>query len=232
MASRPPLLVNLTADLVIFTIRDARLHVLLVERGNEPYRGLPALPGGFLREGESIEQTARRELAEETGLGDDLHLELVGVYSAPGRDPRPVRVITTAFLAIAPDLPWPTAGSDASAAHWTPVDEAVAASLAFDHGEILRDALEQARTSLQHSTIAVEFCAPEFTIGELRDVYEAVWGHPVDRANFHRKVTQAEGFVEKTGEKRPSGAGRPSVLYRAGDATVLEPPMTRPVSTR
>ncbi|MEV6611873.1 NUDIX domain-containing protein [Kutzneria sp. NPDC051319] len=221
--------VTLTADLVILTIREGRLHVLVVERGNEPFAGCLALPGGFLRGEERVDETAARELAEETGVSaEHLLLEQVGVYSAPDRDPRRPRVVTCGFLAIAPDLPLPTAGSDARAARWLPVDEAQRSDLAFDHAEILADALEQARSQLQFRTIATAFCGEEFTVGELRDVYEAVWGVGLDRPNFHRKVTEADGFLVPTGRKRPVGNGRPAALYQAGDATTLTPPMMRP----
>ncbi|MCK2237400.1 MULTISPECIES: NUDIX domain-containing protein [unclassified Crossiella] len=220
--------VTLTADLVILTIRDGGLSVLLVERENEPFRGRLALPGGFLRGEESLEQTATRELTEETGLdAGALRLQQVGVYSAPDRDPRRPRVVTSAYLAIAPDLPVPVAGSDARAARWVPVAEATGSELAFDHDHILVDAVDLARTLLQFSTIATAFCGPEFTIGDLREVYEIVWGVGLDKSNFHRKVTDADGFVVSTGGKRPSLTGRPAALYRAGGATELVPPMMR-----
>ena len=214
-----------TVDLVILTIREQGLHLLVVERGNEPFRGRLALPGGFLREREGLREAAERELREETGLdGASLHLEQVGTYGDPGRDPRG-RVVTVAYLAIAPSLPAPTAGSDARQARWERADRV--AGLAFDHQQILADALELARGKLEHTTIATEFCAGTFTIGELRRVYEAVWGAPVDPRNFNRKVTSTDGFVVPTGETRRFAAGRPAALYRAGPATALYPPMLR-----
>lgn len=222
-------MVTVTADLVILTIRDGSLSVLLVERANEPFAGRLALPGGFLRGSESLDQTAARELAEETGLDPaSLYLEQVGVYSAPDRDPRDPRVVTCAYLAIAPDLPLPVAGSDARAARWASVEQARRAGLAFDHDEILGDAVELARDRLQFTTIAAAFCGGEFTISELRAVYEAVWGATLDKPNFHRKVTDADGFVVPTGGKRAVANGRPAALYRAGPATALAPPMMRP----
>lgn len=221
--------VTLTADLVILTIRESQLHVLLVERANEPFQGQLALPGGFLRGRESLDETAARELREETGVEPaTLHLEQVGAYSAPDRDPREPRVVTCAYLAIAPNLPAPAAGSDARAAMWLPVAEAQRASLAFDHKDILADAVELARVKLQFTTIAAAFCGAEFTISDLRDVYETVWGITLDKPNFHRKVTDAAGFVVPTGRKRPVPNGRPAALYRRGDAELLMPPMMRP----
>ncbi|WP_039796972.1 NUDIX hydrolase [Nocardia araoensis] len=223
----------LTADLVILTIREAALQVLVVERGTDPYRGEFALPGGFLRKGESAEAAAVRELREETGLdGESLPLEQVGFYTDPDRDPRE-RVVTCAFLAVAPDLPAlpaPEQGSDAKSAAWKPVAGLLGddASLAFDHVAILRDAVRQARTKLQYTTIATSFCPKEFTIGELREVYEAVWGVELDRANFHRKVKSATEFIVETGRLREGSGGRlgrPAKLYRAGGGDELVNPI-------
>jgi 8-oxo-dGTP diphosphatase len=220
---------RLTVDLVILTVRSGGLRVLLVERGNEPYLGRSALPGGFLRDGESLTETARRELTDETGVDDSrLHLEQLGTYGEPDRDPRG-RVVTVAYLALAPDLPIPVAGTDARSAQWAPVDPLVAepGSLAFDHNKILDDGLERARAKLEYTTLATAFCAEAFTIGELRQVYETVWGTPIDQRNFYRKVTRTEGFVLPTGAKRSLDTGRPAALYRRGPATRLYPPMLR-----
>jgi 8-oxo-dGTP diphosphatase len=216
--------VRITADLVILTVRDDRLNVLLVERANEPHQGMAALPGGFLRDDETLDDAARRELAEETALGERLHLEQLHAYSAPDRDPRG-RVVTVSYLAIAPSLPVPTAGSDARAAGWLPVDSVP--PLAFDHDEILADALERARDKLEYTTLATAFCADTFTIGELRRVYEVVWGIPLDPRNFNRKVTGTDGFVVPTGETRSPDTGRPAALYRQGPATTLYPAILR-----
>lgn len=223
-------LVALAVDLAILTVRETQLHVLLIERGAEPFRGSLALPGGFLRnEEESAHEAAVRELTEETGLdGAQLHLEQVRTYTEPNRDPRG-RVVSLAYLAIAPDLPVPVAGTDAQAARWEPVNEVmrVPESLAFDHAQILRDAVERARAKLEYSTLAARFCSKEFTIGELRQVYEAVWGIRLDPRNFHRKVTKAKGFIAPTGAKRALETGRPAETYHRGSAQHLHPPMLR-----
>jgi 8-oxo-dGTP diphosphatase len=222
--------VAVTVDLVIFTLREGALRVLLIERGNEPFRGSLALPGGFVRVGEDIEQAARRELKEETGVDDQtLHLEQLRTFGALDRDPRN-RTFTVAYLALGPDLPTPVAGSDARAARWMPVAEALTetAALAFDHAEILKEGLERARAKLEYTTIATSFCTEPFTLAELRHVYEVVWGFPLDPSNFRRKVTKATNFLTPTGDHRVLDVGRPAALYRRGSAELLFPPMPRP----
>ncbi len=215
------------ADLVVLTIRDRALHVLLVERGIEPAAGAWALPGGFVLADEDVEAAAYRELAEETGVAAGIHLEQVRTYGHPARDPRG-RVVSVAWLALAPDLAEPFAGSDARSARWWPVAavESGALPLAFDHVAIFADAVERARAKLEYSALAMAFCPPEFTIAQLRAVYEAVWGVPVDPRNFHRKITGAPGFVEPTGTLSREG-GRPAQLFRAGPVGQLQPPLTR-----
>jgi ADP-ribose pyrophosphatase YjhB (NUDIX family) len=226
VTKRKHLELRLAVDLAILTVRENRLHGLVIERAHDPYEGRPALPGGFLRENEDLREAAERELKEETGLdGGPLHLEQLATYGAPDRDPSG-RVVSVAYLAIAPDLPIPTAGSDARAARWAPVDE-VHGTLAFDHDTILRDAVERARASLELTTVAAVFCGQTFTVGDLRTVYEVVWGRPLDPRNFSRKVLHAEGFVVPTGEKRAPETGRPAVLYRRGPARRLDPPILR-----
>ncbi|MBB5868469.1 8-oxo-dGTP diphosphatase [Allocatelliglobosispora scoriae] len=226
MTDREHLYLRLTVDLVILTVRANDLHVLLIERDNEPFRFRPALPGGFLRGGEDLRQAAERELAEETGLqGTSLHLEQLAVYDSPDRDPRGP-IFSVAYLALAPDLPIPTAGSDARQAQWARVDD-VAGELAFDHDRILADAVERARTRLEFTTLATAFCGPCFTIGDLRNVYEVVWGTELDPRNFSRKVLSTEGFIEPTGGKRVQEVGRPAALYHRGPALTLHPPILR-----
>ena len=230
--SRYPALA-VTVDVVALTIRDNRLCVLLVERGAPPYAGHRALPGGFVKE-ETLDVAAMRELGEETGLtpgeGDlgRVHLEQLKTYGDPGRDPR-MRIVSVAYLAFAPQLPEPTAGSDAARAYWVPVDEAK--DLAFDHDAILADGLERARAKLEYTPLATAFTNAEFTIGELRQVYAAVWGEDLHAGNFHRKVLSVPGFVESTGATTARGGergGPRAKLYRAGDARLLHPALLRP----
>ncbi|MFF1279056.1 NUDIX domain-containing protein [Streptomyces marokkonensis] len=218
-----------TVDLAVFTLRAGALHVLLVERGREPYAGQWALPGGFVRPDESAESAARRELGEETGLTDvsGLHLEQLRTYSEPDRDPR-MRVVSVAFAALLPDAPEAHGGSDAAQARWTPYGSV--RDLAFDHGRILADARERVGAKLEYTCLATAFCPPEFTLGELQQVYEAVWGTALDRPNFRRKVLATPGFVEAVpgAARLTGGRGKPAALYRAGTAAALHPPLLRP----
>ncbi|MFD4674937.1 NUDIX domain-containing protein [Lentzea sp. NPDC058450] len=217
----PPFAV--TVDLVVLTVRGDSLCALLVRRGEAPFLGEWALPGGFVLVTESLDVAAARELVEETGVAG-LHLEQLGTYGEPARDPR-MRVVSVAYLALAPDLPVPVAGTDAAAASWEPVSSV--SSLAFDHARILGDGVERARAKLEYTGLGAEFCGPEFTVAELRRVYEIVWGSSLDPRNFHRKVTGVEGFLVPTGESTSRDGGRPAALYRRGGVGVLHPPLVR-----
>jgi 8-oxo-dGTP diphosphatase len=227
----PPFAV--TVDLVVLTVRSHALCALAVRRGEPPYQGRWALPGGFVRGDEDLAGAAARELEEETGLqaGSGVHLEQLATYGDPKRDPR-MRVVSVAHLVLAPDLPAPRAGGDARSARWAPVEELLRngeeGTLAFDHARILADGVERARSKLEYSALATAFCPPEFTVGELRRVYEAVWGVALDPRNFHRKVTGTVGFLVPTGGTTTRQGGRPAQLFRAGGATLLNPPMLRP----
>lgn len=242
----PPFAV--TVDLVVLTIRSGRLAVLLVERGEEPYLGSWALPGGFVRPDENLDAAALRELVEETQIsGLPGHLEQLRTYGDPGRDPR-MRVVSIAYVAFVPQLPDPVPGTDAARARWWAVDDLAtvlspralsrkdALPLAFDHVSILSDAVERVAAKLEYTPLATAFCPSEFTIGELSQVYEAVWGvPPSDRANFRRKVLATAGFAEPVDEgtqRLTGGLGRPAQLFRVGPALELSPPLRRPHEAR
>ncbi|MDZ5661569.1 NUDIX domain-containing protein [Nocardioides sp. S-58] len=221
--------VAVTVDLVVLTVRDDQLQALTIRRGEEPHRGRWALPGGFLRPDEDLPDAAERELREETGLSADrFHLEQLGSYGAPDRDPR-MRTVTVAYIALAADLPTPTAGTDAADARWQPVSRLLGTddALAFDHSAILADGVERARAKLEYTPLATAFCGEEFTVTELRHVYEVVWGTSLDPRNFHRKVTGTAGFLEPTGATTTRDGGRPAQLFRAGTTRHLHPPLLR-----
>lgn len=209
-------------DLVVLTVRADQLCTLLVRRALPPFAGEAALPGGFVRPHEDLIDTATRELVEQTGLDlPGAHLEQLASYAAPDRDPRG-RVLSVGHLALVPDLPGPRSGSDGA---WQPVAEV--GPLAFDHARLVADGVERARAKLEYTTLAAAFCPPEFTVTQLRRVYEAVWGIEIDPRNFQRKVTSTPGFLLPTDQRVRAARGRPAQLFRRGPATSLHPPMLR-----
>ena len=182
-----------------------------------------ALPGGFVKPDENLDQAAARELAEETGLRPGSgHLEQLGSYGAPDRDPR-MRVVSVAYWAISADLPVLRSGGDAVAAALTPVGkiERGRVRLAFDHERIVRDAVERTRSKLDYTALAAKFCPPEFTISQLRRVYEAVWNTRLDPSNFHRTV-QRSGAFEKRVAVAGAPHGRPASLWSVRKSAVLD----------
>lgn len=221
-----------TVDLVVLTLRERRLYALLVERGVEPFAGRLALPGGFVRFDEDLEAAAFRELHEETGFGPELvrGIEQLRTYGRPGRDPRPERVVSVAWVLLGADFPEPVAASDAAAASWVALADPATERLAFDHAQILADGVERARSKLEYTSLATAFLPEEFTVSELRGVYEAIWGEPLDPANFQRKVTGTPGFLTPAKGRFSSGRGRPAQLFRRGPTHELHPPMRRGAS--
>lgn len=222
-----------TVDVALFTVQDATLSVLLVQRGEHPGMGMWALPGGFVRlgngghgEGEDLEQAALRELAEETGLEVfPGHLEQLKTYGGRWRDRRG-RVFSTAYVALMPAVAAPQHGGDAAGSRFFGVTELP--ELAFDHDEIVTDALDRVRAKLEYEgALAASFLSEQFTVPELRRVYEAVWGFPVHRGDFRRKVLSVDGFLVATGDKATETGGPPAELYRVGQVTRLHPPIVR-----
>jgi 8-oxo-dGTP diphosphatase len=199
-----------TADIVIFTIRDNQLKLLLIMRKGEPFRGKWALPGGFVHMDEDLETSARRELAEETGVSG-VYLEQLYTFGAVDRDPRE-RVITVAYYAlIASDRVVLQAATDAEAVGWFVMDDLP--PLAFDHQHIVTKAHERLVAKLDYSTIAFQFLPREFTLSELQEVYEIILREDRDRRNF-RKWALALDQIEETGDMRCDGPHRPAKLYR------------------
>lgn len=216
---------RVAVDVVVLTLRDDALCALAVRRTDEPFEGLWALPGGPVGVSEDLEAAALRQLRDEVAVASvDVRLEQLATFGRPDRDPR-YRVVSVAFLAVLPG------GADAavsSGAEWMQVDELLARPwLAFDHPEILTEGVERARAKLEYTGLATEFVEDEFTVAELRRVYEVMWGRPLDPGNFHRKVTRTAGFVTPTGRSVTRGPGRPAELFRAGGAELLHPPLSR-----
>jgi len=198
-----------TTDIVIFTIRHDELKVLLIKRAMPPYQGEWALPGGFVNLDESLEQAARRELEEETGVSG-VYLEQLYTFGKPDRDPRE-RVITVAYYALIPtDTVEIRAATDAEGVSWFGMHELP--NLAFDHQEVLAMAHRRLVDKLDYSTIAFQFMPRQFTLSELQQVYELILGEPLDKRNFRKRILSL-GLVKETGKERKAGAHRPAKLY-------------------
>src|ERR1700757_4397334 len=200
---------QLTVDIVIFTIEQGALKVLLVKRGIEPFAGQYAIPGGFVLENESLDQAAMRELREETGVAE-VYLEQLYSFGDPRRDPRG-RVVPVAYYALIPaEHSQLRAGSDAAAAAWFAVD--AVPDLAFDHAKILAYAVERLRNKLEYTTVGFQLLPEKFSLSELQEVYEAILGKKLDKRNFRRKLALLK-ILKPTREYRSDGR-RPARLYR------------------
>lgn len=223
---------GVTCDVVIFTIEDKVPKVLLVERGGDTFAGMWALPGGFKRPDETLDQAARRELLEETNVQAPPYLRQFHAYGDPGRDPRQ-NVVTVAYLAVVPEVVNVRGGTDAVAAGLQPIADVVGGELplAFDHTEIVHDAYDFVAEQLEISDIATSFMPKEFSLSQLRSVYECFWGDELDGANFRRNLlTEPLAYVKPTGRlgQSTSSGGRPPELFKATKAwRELGPPIRR-----
>lgn len=188
-----------TTDCVIFGFDGVSIKVLLVERGIEPYKGMWAFPGGFMKMDETAEECARRELEEETGL-KSASVEQFHTFTSVNRDPRE-RVITVAHYALV-RLSEVKGGDDAASAKWFSHDEIP--SLAFDHDHILRLALKVLKERICFEPIGFELLPEVFTMTELQNLYEAILEVKFDRRNFYNKMLKLGILVEA--EPRPKSA--------------------------
>ncbi len=200
----------LTVDCVVFGFDGADLSVLLIKRGLQPFKGKWALPGGFVRVDESLDEAARRELEEETGL-KHVFLEQLYSFGAVDRDPRE-RVVSVAYYALVkPEDHHTLASTDAAEAKW--FDMARCPTLAFDHKTILDTALVRLRGKLIYQPIGFELLPTKFTLTHLQRLYEAVLGLDLDKRNFRKKVLGFDLLVPLK-ETFREGAHRPAKLYR------------------
>jgi 8-oxo-dGTP diphosphatase len=203
---------SVTVDLIIFTIAEDDLKVLLIRRGQEPFKGRWALPGGFVEIDESLEEAAARELKEEVGV-TNVYLEQLYTFGDPKRDPRG-RVISVSYFAlIDAERQRIVAASDAADAQWHSVfDPRGMAKLAFDHGKILDYAVWRLRNKIEWTTVGYELLPKKFTLSELQRVYEIILQRPVDKRNFRKKIL-AQGQIIELNETRGDVAHRPARLY-------------------
>jgi 8-oxo-dGTP diphosphatase len=200
----------LTTDCVVFGLDEEDLKVLLIERALAPHKGEWALPGGFVRVGESPDDSALRELIEETGLSK-VYLEQLYTYGDPGRDPRE-HVVTVAYYALVNLIEHPPrADTDAAKAEWFSLEDLP--PLAFDHGEILKFAVERLRRKLRYQPIGFELLPPKFTLGELQWLYERILEQKLDKRNFRKKVLSFK-LLKETGQFQKDVSHRAAQLYR------------------
>lgn len=200
----------LTVDCVVFGLDDAELKVMLIQRGLPPFEGKWALPGGFVRLDETLDEAARRELSEETGL-HQLFLEQLHTFGAVARDPRE-RVVSVAYYALVKLGDHQVqAASDARAAAWFGVSDLP--SLAFDHAEIFEMALERLRVKVRSEPIGFELLPKRFTLSQLQHLYELVLERELDKRNFRKRVLGMDLLIE-TDEVEQDVAHRAARLYR------------------
>ncbi|MES2922872.1 MAG: NUDIX domain-containing protein [Verrucomicrobiota bacterium] len=200
----------LTVDCVVFGFDEGALKVLLIRRGIEPYQNRWALPGGFVRPDETLDAAALRELQEETGLSE-IYLEQLYTFGGIDRDPRE-RVISVAYFALvrrADHLP--AAATDAAEAAWFEVEKVP--SLAFDHAEILRLALERLRGKIRWQPVGFELLPRKFTLTQFQALYEAILGRELDKRNFRKKLLALDLLVPLE-EFSTAASRRPAQLFR------------------
>jgi ADP-ribose pyrophosphatase YjhB (NUDIX family) len=214
---------------VVLQVRGGVLQVLLWQRAREPFRDAWSLPGGYLDEGETLEESIRRHLAEKVDVRELAHLEQLGTLSDPGRHPEEWQ-LATAYLGLVPSDLDPAVPGDTS---WHPIDDLP--ELAFDHRAITLAGRDRLRAKLSYTNLGFALAPATFTISELRELYAAALGHDVAATNLQR-VLLRRGVLEPTGTRRPPGpaGGRPAEVYRfrarrleiTDQFAVLRPPLT------
>lgn len=203
---------GLTVDCVIFglDLEEETLRVMLIQRDVEPYESEWAIPGGFVRRGETLMEAASRELEEETGI-EDVFLEQLYTFGDPNRDPRGWIVSVAYYALVSPDKHRIHATADARQAKWFPVTSVP--RLAFDHQEILDKALERVRGKLTYAPLGFELLPQKFTIKQLQKVYEIVLGRTLDNRNFRKKIF-AMDVLRELGEMQMGVPHRAARLYK------------------
>ena len=201
---------SVTVDLVIFTFKDNDLKILLIKRGTDPFENKWALPGGFIKMNESLEDAAKRELREETGVGG-VYLEQLYTFGDVKRDPRG-RVITVSYMALVDssniDI---KASTDASEVEWVSAKNVDSMQLAFDHKKILKYALKRLKWKFEYTPIAFSMLPEKFTLPQLKKIYDIVFDKKFDKRNFYKKILSLDILKEQGVKKDVSH--RPPTLY-------------------
>jgi 8-oxo-dGTP diphosphatase len=201
---------SVTVDLVIFTVNNDRLKVMLVKRAENPFADCWAIPGGFLKLSESLEDAALRVLKEKAGV-ENVYVEQLYTFGDPDRDPR-ARVITVSYFALIPwkNLVQPESDKVADLM-WASVDHLP--KLAFDHKEIVQYGVQRLRAKASYSNIVYGLMPRQFSLSELQKIYETILNHKLDKRNFRKRML-ATGLLQETGKKNAAGAHRPAMLYK------------------
>ncbi len=201
---------SVAVDVLIFSVSGKKLKIILVKRGVEPFKSIWALPGGFVGINESLENAAKRELMQETGV-QDVYLEQLYTFGDPNRDPRE-RVITVVYFALIPSERIKLhATTDVTDAAWFPIDQLP--KLAFDHKKIINLGIERLKSKIGYSNIVYGLLPSKFRLSELQGVYEVILGQKLDKRNFRKRMLSL-GLLRATGEKEIEGAHRPAMLYQ------------------
>jgi 8-oxo-dGTP diphosphatase len=203
---------SVTVDCVVFglDLGAKDLKILLIQRKKDPFAGLWAFPGGFVEESETLEQSAKRELQEETGIAR-LYLEQLYSFGDPGRDPRGHTVTVAYYALVKLSDHAPKAADDAKAVDWFSVSKPP--KLAFDHAMILKMALQRLRAKVRYQPIGFELLPAKFTLSQLQRLYEIVLERPLDKRNFRKKIL-GMGLLIELGETQKDVAHRAAQLYR------------------
>jgi 8-oxo-dGTP diphosphatase len=200
----------LTVDCVVFGFDESELKVLLIQRALDPFKGKWALPGGFVHVNETLDDAARRELTEETGL-KNVFLEQLFTFGTVNRDPRE-RVVSVAHYALVKLTDYQAkAATDAANAEWFPVSKLP--KLAFDHADIVATALARLQGKVRYQPIGFELLPPKFTLSELQHLYEAILETALDKRNFRKKVL-GFGLLVPLDETQMTGRHRPAQLFQ------------------
>lgn len=201
---------RVTVDILIFSVLDGELKTLLIQRKHDPFKGMWAIPGGYVLKNETLEDAALRELSEETGV-KDVYLEQLFTFGDPNRDPRG-RVITVTYYALIDGEHLQIeAATDAIEVKWVSVKKAP--NLAFDHNKILKVGVERLKSKIGYSNVVFGLLPKTFRLSELQKMYEIILDQNLDKRNFRKKMMSL-GLLEATGQKELEGAHRPAMLYR------------------
>ncbi len=205
--------IKVAVDAIVFGYsKKEGVSILLIQRKYEPYKNSWAIPGGFVLPDESLENAVIRELQEETGITVN-YLEQLYSFGEPDRDPRQ-RVISIAYFGMVKTSQFQElkASTDAENAAWFSIKKLPV--LAFDHKQIIKQAVERLQSKIRYQPIGFELLDKKFPFSDLEKLYAALLDKEINRRNFSKKILSFD-FLEETGElSKPDGKGRPSKMYR------------------